>query len=136
MSAFPLFSSLLHPKGTLLVATQIDTASVNIATKFLEKYKHKWFEVDKGLWKSRNRRNELVMLWLQEEPLLYLNNIDELFKNSYSNILAEIGFYASEVIFLSKHRAASGTPALTVHPIGSECISYYSSYAICLSLNK
>ena len=42
---------------------------------------------------------------------IYAENVDEVAKDA--------GINANEIIFLSRHKAASGIPTLTVHPIGN-----------------
>ena len=129
----------------LLISTRRDEASVNIAKSLLD---HKIWETIPGLnsppveqliptviyesgvsagndndviLASSTRRGDLVYLWLQDSPLLCLNEADRLFSQkliSYSPILAENPPMIDEIIFLSKHSAKSGVRSLTVHPIG------------------
>jgi D-aminoacyl-tRNA deacylase len=53
------------------------------------------------------------LLWIQNEPLLKLDHVDKICRERF-----DLEHCFDEVIFLSKHRAASGTASLTVHPIG------------------
>ena len=131
--------------NSLLVASTVDPASLNIARSLLSRT-NIWKEVDKGkIWitsssiKSRNQNeNNSVFLWLQQKPLLHLNYADECFKNellssaSYNSVFGDenesitpkVSEYINkllqldDVVFLSKHSAASGIASLTVHPIG------------------
>eukprot|EP01038_Epipyxis_sp_PR26KG_P004637 gene4637-6518_t len=67
-----------------------------------------------------------VLLWIIDEPLLHFNHPDAIFQSKFltnSNYSSTISHKNSpinicEVIFLSKHAAASGITSLTVHPIG------------------
>lgn len=107
-----LSSQVLRPT-TLLVATTVDPASLNIATSLIHR-QHLWKELSEGkVWYSSNSETNNVFLWLQDKPLLHMNYVDKLFKEA-----ACIQPHVSDVIFLSKHAAASGIPSLTVHPIG------------------
>lgn len=101
--------------NTLLVATTVDPASLNIATSLINR-QNLWKELSLGkVWVSNySDMNNNVFLWLQDRPLLHMNYVDKLFKE-------EVCFpeeRLDDVIFLSKHAAASGIPSLTVHPIG------------------
>jgi len=105
------------------VATTTDPASLNIATSLISR-QHLWKEqsnTDK-VWVSKQRNNDVsninsnVFLWLQDQPLLHMNYVDKLFKEETKLFLQEQR--VDDVIFLSKHSAASGIPSLTVHPIG------------------
>jgi len=121
MMASSSSSSLLGRRlirNTLLVASKTDPAGVNLFTSLLDagRANNLWREVEAGVpllvANKKNGRGKCV-LWLHEEPLLGLN---------YVNVVAqerckmEAGF--DDMIFLSKHKAASGTASLTVHPIG------------------
>jgi D-aminoacyl-tRNA deacylase len=52
-----------------------------------------------------------VHLWWREESHLFSDHLDEIYCNSTD-------FEISEVLFLSRHVAASGLPSLTLHAIG------------------
>jgi len=121
-------------KSILLVATSKDSASLNIAKNLL-KYKvwnnispnavplYEEIPVDSnGEFKSniafwgRSLIGDSVFLWLQNLPLLRLDFPDKIFKDSLTDEFRSTQI--DEIIFLSKHAAASGTKSLTVHPIG------------------
>ncbi|MCX6650336.1 MAG: D-aminoacyl-tRNA deacylase [Methanomassiliicoccales archaeon] len=93
----------------LFVCCTSDVASVNLRDRLLETAD--WSE--EGLFQGKpvRRLKDLVMV-TTDTLHLYLDNIDQLVKE-------EVGVRADEVVFLSKHRAASGRPTLTVHPIGN-----------------
>lgn len=101
--------------ATLLVASKLDPASMNIANSLInKKYFIKECEdlLDIGLYAASN--NKQTKLWIQEEPLLRLDYVDVRCEEKFqlpSN-------YFEEIIFLSKHFSAVGKTALTVHPIG------------------
>lgn len=118
-------------KTTLFVATRVDAASVNIFHNLM--LQPVWSEIkppppaaanDDGggdggshvegedvVMQSHNARGQKFFLWLQSEPLLRLDNPDRIFQSRFEHQI-------DDVIFLSKHKAASGTRSLTVHPIG------------------
>ena len=123
------------PLNTLIVSTTLDTASVNIADA-LKSSCDKWTvhstssessvyytKASSSLISSEYNEDRLVWLWVQNQPLLHLNHVHQLLNNELlstttadSKIDEIIAF--DEVIFLSKHCAASGKASLTVHPIG------------------
>ena len=65
--------------------------------------------VDGGrVWRHRSNR---VDLWWRNQPHLYSDYLDKQYEMETSRSL-------SEVLFLSRHVAASGRPSLTLHAIG------------------
>ncbi len=93
----------------LMVCSQGDVASVNIRDALLTLAD--W--VTEGTFHGHPvlRCGDLLMVTI-EEVHIYADAIDEL-------VEAGTGHAVDEVIFLSRHRAASGKPSLTVHPIGN-----------------
>lgn len=68
---------------------------------------------------SDHSEDNHVWLWMQDQQLLHMNNVDDLMKQKLlSTTLVDINFKFDDVIFLSRHSAASGKASLTVHPIG------------------
>lgn len=57
-------------------------------------------------------------VWLQDESLLKLNEADKRFIERVSQHGSAPPPNVSDIVFLSRHAAASGKPSLTVHPIG------------------
>lgn len=105
--------------NTLLVSTTVDAASVNICSNLLDRYADSWqlvvsSEKSNKIYCCDDYDGNKIYLWIQHNPLLNLNFCDELFEEEL-NIGNDI---ISEVLFLSKHTAASGKASLTVHPIG------------------
>jgi D-aminoacyl-tRNA deacylase len=108
---------LLQPWSTLLIASTQDTASMNLCQTIMKKPYWSPIEHDDtttcNIFETYNAEGGKVFLWLQNEPLLGLDFPDRKFLtilNREENI--------HDLIFLSKHVAASGKPSLTVHPIG------------------
>ena len=93
----------------LLVASAPDPASLNIRDRLLEM--GEWQEC--GTFRGQRCYRLRHMLMVSFDDLhLRLDHVDRLVGEALE---VKIG----EVFFLSKHRAASGRPTLTVHPIGN-----------------
>jgi hypothetical protein len=117
-------STGLFSSKTLIVATSKDPASWNIANALID---------SSPMWNTQKstdsssiyctktsdlpEENE-VWLWMQDQQLLYMNNIDDLMKRELQSITPDMNIKFDDVIFLSRHSAASGQASLTVHPIG------------------
>jgi len=87
----------------LLLCSEGDIASVNIRDALIET--GKWDDDGNFLY-----HNDTVIMSVQDMHIR-AENIDDKAK--------EAGIDAKEMIFLSRHKAASGIPTLTVHPIGN-----------------
>jgi len=118
MSSFSSSSPRLEPPthSVLLVSSSADSASVNLATALsttltwtqpVAACPSLYHVVDEAL-------NCRLYLWRQDQPLLHL---DEPHKH-VEHMLLDHAVVFDEVLFLSKHSAASGKASLTVHPIG------------------
>jgi hypothetical protein len=137
MSSSLRMSCIPTSHNTLFVATTTDAASLNIASALRDSSStwnsHLSTEKSSILWtKSNAPSSELscsgescsrvVWLWIQNQQLLNMNSPDRLFNQELScTSSSERGLddvIFDEVIFLSKHCAASGKASLTVHPIG------------------
>jgi D-aminoacyl-tRNA deacylase len=57
-------------------------------------------------------------LWWQDAPLLGLDHAELAFLDEVKNSLPLEKDCISDIVFLSRHSAATGKPSLTVHPIG------------------
>ena len=71
-----------------------------------------WKEVGDRIWDHSSGQ---AWLWLQDENLLKLDNPHKMGSLPLSG---DDKKYIEEIIFLSRHSAASGQASLTVHPIG------------------
>lgn len=69
-----------------------------------------WVSCGASKWKARSLQDE-VYLWHRSEKLSDLNGIDEEWSVSANPL--------TDILFLSRHKASSGQPSLTVHPIGN-----------------
>ena len=85
-----------------------DIASYNQAKYLLKKFD--WHELGEIEGKIAYQYNDIRM-WMFEGGILYEDNIDMRWQDNTNEIV-------TEVIFPSRHAAASGKPSLTLHPIG------------------
>ena len=91
---------------TLLVGSLDDPASVNIRERLFEMCI--WEEVDAPLptW----RCSAFEMVFIRGEKI-YAEGLD--------TRLRDMGYVFDRMVFISRHRSASGIPTLTVHPVGN-----------------
>ena len=129
-SSLLLYSSICKPfhirGNTLLVASRIDPAGVNMFTCLVSKagiftpsteHKDVWFSTKKA-YVDNNEEQDITYLWLQDQRLLELDEVDDIFCKEFN-----INTKFDDIIFLSMHKAASGKASLTVHPIGIPWLS-------------
>ena len=113
-----IMSSFSTKRQVLLISSNVDTASVNIATALREKISWSQPIAELPLFLGPLDTIDELWMWMQNDPLLLLNHPDQLVQQQ----LQQHGFPQQvcfqEVLFLSKHAAASGKASLTVHPIG------------------
>ncbi len=93
----------------LLVASLPDPASVNLRDRLLEATD--WSEEGEYLGHPCHRLRDMLMVSI-DHLHLHLDHVDQ-------TVGRTLGIDVEEVVFLSKHRAASGKPTLTMHPIGN-----------------
>ncbi|MBT4407932.1 MAG: hypothetical protein HOC79_08690 [Euryarchaeota archaeon] len=98
----------MDEKVVLIVVSQPDIASLNQGKALL----------NFGGWVSappvegdETWRQKNVRIWWFSKGLLHEDNLEKRWQNSTGEVV-------SEVIFPSRHSAASGQPSLTLHPIG------------------
>jgi D-aminoacyl-tRNA deacylase len=93
----------------LLVCSLEDIASVNIRDRLMESVDWK----ERGLFQDRPVLvHDNMILVTTEERHLFADDIDLRVRDA-------TGLEIECVVFLSRHKAASGIPTLTVHPIGN-----------------
>ena len=93
----------------IVIASSEDLASMNIREKLLSR--GEWREV--SLFKGNPVfQYEGMYLLTNDEFHIYAENLDE-------EVRGETYLDFDGIIFASRHRAESGTPSLTVHPIGN-----------------
>ena len=110
--------------STLLVATHDDRASISMAHALLE-HGDLWEPVQNtaivgDVWQSKGSS---VYLWIRTDSMLHHDFIDEAFTS-------HTGIELTDMIFISRHQSSSGSPALTVHPIGNPGPFFYSASAV------
>jgi D-aminoacyl-tRNA deacylase len=93
----------------LLVCSLEDIASVNIRDRLMESVDWK----EQGLCQNRPVwvHGDMVLVTIEERHL-FADDID-------LRVREATGLEVECVVFLSRHKAASGIPTLTVHPIGN-----------------
>ena len=102
----------------LIIASEADTASINLRDRLLEMAEWKKDgEFDgKNIWHlSKDYGNFCLSgtrLITIEKLHIHAEGIDRKW-------VEETGIDVKNVVFLSRHKAASGRPSLTVHPIGN-----------------
>jgi len=115
-----LIGKHIRKPHTLLVSTSVDPASVVMSEALIQIESIDAIEeIAPRIYRSKGDFQQDFFLWKQDTPLLQLNNVDEAFRQELQKYYSEDFIIPlSDVIFLSKHSAASGKPSLTVHPIG------------------
>ncbi|KAJ8598265.1 hypothetical protein CTAYLR_005504 [Chrysophaeum taylorii] len=96
-------------RTTLLVSVSSDVASVSLRNALLEAAP--WEPVASSEGEVLRARDVYWVHYANGERMTQLDGVDSRFERA-------VGVRADEVVFLSRHAAASGTPALCVHPIG------------------
>ena len=102
----------------LIISSEADTASINLRDRLLEmsKWKEDGEFDNKTIWKLVNNYGKFckkgTRLITIEELHIFAEEIDKKWVNQ-TNLEIE------HIVFLSRHKAASGRPSLTVHPIGN-----------------
>ncbi|MHB8632689.1 MAG: D-aminoacyl-tRNA deacylase [Thermoplasmatota archaeon] len=93
----------------VLVCNRSDAASVNIRDRLLEG----------GDWELTGARFRRAVVWGQSEAILIEVEGPTVTDEALAADLEATGLPLRDAWFLSRHRAASGQPSLTVHPIGN-----------------
>ena len=102
----------------LIIASKADSASINLRDRLLEM--SSWKKCGKfdgnDMWKINETHGSFCIkgthLISIDKIHIHAEKIDELFERQNSLKLKNI-------IFLSRHKGASGRPSLTVHPVGN-----------------
>ena len=93
---------------SIIAVNADDIASYNQAKYLLEKFP--WQSIGNIEGKLAYQLNN-VRIWMFERGILFEDDIDQRWFDNTGEIV-------TEVIFPSRHAAASGKPSLTLHPIG------------------
>ena len=102
----------------LIIASKADSASINLRNRLLEM--SKWdkygtyeneimWSISKDYGEFCKKGTRLITI---EELHIYAEEIDKIWERQ-NNLKID------NIVFLSRHKAASGRPSLTVHPIGN-----------------
>ena len=99
----------MYMDGVILIAVNgNDIASFNQAKYLLEK--DTWHQLD-DVEGHKAYRYEHVRMWILPKRILWEDHLDKRWTEATHETV-------SEAIFPSRHAAKSGTPCLTLHPIG------------------
>jgi len=108
----------------LIIASKEDLASINLRERLLEM---SIWEADgefdsNTLWKLTQNYGDFCK---KDTRLITINKIHIHAEKIDERWIDETGINVDNIIFLSRHRAASGKPSLTVHPIGNWGVAEY-----------
>ena len=95
-------------KKRLLVCSETDIPSVNMKSQLLKK--REWDDVGTHGNDSFLENGEMIMMTTPDLHI-HIEDIDRR--------ISDAGISVDEVVFMSRHSAASGEAAMTVHPIGN-----------------
>jgi len=104
----PVQAAMATEVVSMLAVNQGDIASYNQAKVLLDKFS--WQQLAPVEGKAAYRFGKARM-WMFSDGILFEDDIDKRWNIATGEIV-------SEVIFPSRHAAASGKPSLTLHPIG------------------
>ncbi len=93
----------------ILICSRSDSASVNIRDRLLEQ----------GGWEQAQRDFQGEPVWARAEAIMVEIAGPSVTAETLDADLRHLGLPFRDVWFLSRHRAQSGQPSLTVHPIGN-----------------
>ena len=102
----------------LIIASEADTASINLRDRLLEMAE--WeedgeFDGEK-IW---NLSKDYGSFCLSGTRLITIKKLHIHAESIDRKWIEETGIDVKNIVFLSRHKAASGRPSLTVHPIGN-----------------
>lgn len=116
--------------ATLLVASEADPASMTMAEAVLQYEPFQWEPLGSGCWTSHalfrdgghggvGGRTSQVHLWVRPERMLEMDGVDAQWAAGAAAQTSGASAPLRDILFMSKHAAASERPSLTVHPIGN-----------------
>ena len=102
----------------LIISSEADTASINLRDRLLEMAE--WNEIgsfdNRTMWTLTKNYGGFckkgTCLITIKELHIYAEKIDKIWETQFDRKI-------DNIVFLSRHKAASGRPSLTVHPIGN-----------------
>ena len=102
----------------LIIASNADSASINLRDRLIEM--SPWIKCGKydgnDMWEITEERGDYCK---KGTRLISINNIHINAEKIDESFEKENHVKINNIIFLSRHKAASGKPSLTVHPIGN-----------------
>ena len=102
----------------LIIASNADSASINLRDRLLEM--SQWIKCGEydsnNMWEITEERGDYCK---KGTRLISINNIHINAEKIDDSFEKENNVKINNIIFLSRHKAASGKPSLTVHPIGN-----------------
>lgn len=99
----------------LIVCSLQDKASINIRNSIFSSYR----------WSYEGEFDDNEVYSNGENLLVSINELHLNADNIEKDISEKMGYEVAEIIFLSRHKAASGIHTLTVHPIGNYLTAEY-----------
>lgn len=102
----------------LIISSEADTASINLRDRLLENAEWKEDGEFKGhiIWRLAKDYGSFC---LEGTRLITINKLHIHAEKIDSEWFEETSIKIENIVFLSRHKAASGRPSLTVHPIGN-----------------
>lgn len=102
----------------LIISSEADTASINLRDRLLENAEWKENGEFKGhiIWRLAKDYGSFC---LEGTRLITINKLHIHAEKIDSEWFEETSIKIENIVFLSRHKAASGRPSLTVHPIGN-----------------
>ena len=102
----------------LIISSEADTASINLRDRLLENAEWKENGEFKGhiIWRLAKDYGSFC---LEGTRLISINKLHIHAEKIDSEWFEETSIKIENIVFLSRHKAASGRPSLTVHPIGN-----------------
>ena len=102
----------------LIIASNADSASINLRDRLLEM--SQWIKCGEydsnNMWEITEERGDYCK---KRTRLISINDIHINAEKIDDSFEKENNVKINNIIFLSRHKAASGKPSLTVHPIGN-----------------
>ncbi len=105
-------------RDMLVIASQKDTASLNIRDRLLELGSFEDIGAFDGSPVYEGHGGHIVTI---SDESIFRNNVD-------AEVLAAVGLRPKTVVYLSRHSSKSGHKSLTVHPIGNISHARYGGF--------
>ena len=112
----------------LIISSEADTASINLRDRLLENAEWKEDGKFRGhiIWRLAKNYGSFC---LEGTRLITINKLHIHAEKIDREWFEETSIKIENIVFLSRHKAASGRPSLTVHPIGNWGKADYGGFA-------